>query len=488
MELDARRIDRAIGVLLGGAAGDALGAGYEFTHPAADIEIDMIGGGPFNWAPGEWTDDTSMALAIAEVAATGVPIGHGPGLDAIAGRFVAWFDSNPPDIGNQTRAVLSARPDGAAAMRHRARSVPGRKGGNGSLMRTAPVALAYLDDARACREAAAAIAGLTHDDDRAVEACQLWTHAVRHAVLYGTFDGVRGHLKEAPSGVAEFWGPLLDQAETGSPADFANNGWVVHALQTAWWAITSTDDSGPDHLAAALEAAVRAGGDTDTTAAIAGGLLGARWGAAAVPARWRRRLHGWPGYDAADLARLATAAVERAPAASTGPVVEVVRGDITTLRVDVIVNAANSSLLGGGGVDGAIHRAGGPRILAECRQLRATTLPDGLAAGAAVATTAGELPARWVVHTVGPRYSNAEDRSATLRAAYTRSLAVADGLGARSIAFPLISSGSYGWPREDAIRQAVNAVRGAETAVERIVLVAYDAATAEEIERMLRSA
>ncbi|WP_450104129.1 O-acetyl-ADP-ribose deacetylase [Rhodococcus triatomae] len=168
--------------------------------------------------------------------------------------------------------------------------------------------------------------------------------------------------------------------------------------------------------------------------------------------------------------------------------VEVVRGDITTLRVDVIVNAANSSLLGGGGVDGAIHRAGGPRILAECRQLRATTLPDGLAAGAAVATTAGELPARWVVHTVGPRYSNAEDRSATLRAAYTRSLAVADGLGARSIAFPLISSGSYGWPREDAIRQAVDAVRGAETAVERIVLVAYDAATAEEIERMLRSA
>ncbi|MFD1811476.1 O-acetyl-ADP-ribose deacetylase [Rhodococcus gannanensis] len=168
--------------------------------------------------------------------------------------------------------------------------------------------------------------------------------------------------------------------------------------------------------------------------------------------------------------------------------IEVVHGDITTQRVDVIVNAANSSLLGGGGVDGAIHRAGGPRILAECTHLRETTLPDGLAVGAAVATTAGELPATWVVHTVGPRHSAAEDRSGQLRSAYTRSLAVADGLGAGSVAFPLISAGAYGWPREDAIRQAVDAVRGADTAVRRIVLVAFDAATAEEIERTLRRA
>lgn len=136
-----------------------------------------------------------------------------------------------------------------------------------------------------------------------------------------------------------------------------------------------------------------------------------------------------------------------------------VRGDITRERVDVIVNAANSSLLGGGGVDGAIHREGGPEILEECRRLRATRLPDGLPAGAAVATTAGRLPARWVVHTVGPVFSRAEDRSAVLASAYTESVRIAQHLGARSIAFPAVSAGVYGWPMADAARIAVESVR-----------------------------
>ncbi|AZZ55571.1 O-acetyl-ADP-ribose deacetylase [Rathayibacter iranicus] len=136
-----------------------------------------------------------------------------------------------------------------------------------------------------------------------------------------------------------------------------------------------------------------------------------------------------------------------------------VRGDITRERVDVIVNAANSSLLGGGGVDGAIHREGGPEILEECRRLRATRLPDGLPAGAAVATTAGRLPARWVVHTVGPVFSRADDRSAVLASAYTESVRIAQHLGARSIAFPAVSAGVYGWPMTDAARIAVEAVR-----------------------------
>ncbi|MFC9552640.1 O-acetyl-ADP-ribose deacetylase [Rhodococcus sp. NPDC056960] len=155
--------------------------------------------------------------------------------------------------------------------------------------------------------------------------------------------------------------------------------------------------------------------------------------------------------------------------------IEIVQGDITTVEVDAIVNAANSGLLGGGGVDGAIHRAGGPEILAECRQLRATTLPDGLPAGRAVATTAGRLPARWVIHTVGPVYSASDDRSAILRSAYTSSLAVAADLGAQSVAFPLISSGVYGWPADDAVRQAVGAVRESDAGIARVLFVAFDA-------------
>ena len=162
----------------------------------------------------------------------------------------------------------------------------------------------------------------------------------------------------------------------------------------------------------------------------------------------------------------------------------VVTGDITTLEVDVVVNAANSRLLGGGGVDGAIHRAGGPEVLAECRRLRETTLPDGLPAGEAVATTAGRMPARWVVHTVGPRYSTTEDRAATLRSAYTRSLAVAAELGARSVAFPLVSAGVYGWPLDDAVTQAVTAIRGSEAGIDDVVLVAFS----PDAERVLRAA
>ncbi|HCT81214.1 MAG TPA: O-acetyl-ADP-ribose deacetylase [Micromonosporaceae bacterium] len=141
--------------------------------------------------------------------------------------------------------------------------------------------------------------------------------------------------------------------------------------------------------------------------------------------------------------------------------VELVEGDITEQRVDAIVNAANSSLLGGGGVDGAIHRKGGPKILEECRALRASHYGGGLNVGDAVSTTAGNLPARWVIHTVGPVWSATEDRSALLRSCYQRSLIVADELGAQSIAFPLISAGAYGWPVEDALRQALRVLREA---------------------------
>jgi O-acetyl-ADP-ribose deacetylase (regulator of RNase III) len=138
-----------------------------------------------------------------------------------------------------------------------------------------------------------------------------------------------------------------------------------------------------------------------------------------------------------------------------------VLGDITAVDADVIVNAANPGLLGGGGVDGAIHRAAGPEILAECRAIVAGLPGHRLPRGQAVATTAGRLPARWVVHTAGPIWSASTDHSAVLRSCYAESLRVADGLGARSVAFPAISAGIYGWPVEDAARQAMAGVRSA---------------------------
>lgn len=165
--------------------------------------------------------------------------------------------------------------------------------------------------------------------------------------------------------------------------------------------------------------------------------------------------------------------------------ITLVQGDITREEADAVVNAANSSLLGGGGVDGAIHRRGGPEILEECRRLRDTRYPDGLPTGQAVATTAGRLPARWVIHTVGPVYTRSEDRSALLASCYRESLRVAIELGARAVAFPAVSAGIYGWPLDDAARIAVGTVREVSVPVEEARFVLFTADVRQAFERAL---
>ncbi|MGY4101653.1 O-acetyl-ADP-ribose deacetylase [Nocardia sp. R16R-3T] len=166
--------------------------------------------------------------------------------------------------------------------------------------------------------------------------------------------------------------------------------------------------------------------------------------------------------------------------------ITLVRGDITEQVVDAIVNAANSSLLGGGGVDGAIHRAGGPEILDACRKLRASQYGKGLPTGRAVATTAGLLAARWVIHTVGPVWSASADRSAQLASCYRESLRVADELGARTVAFPAISTGIYRWPIGDGARIAIETVRQASTNVTEVRFVLFDQRAYSAFENALR--
>lgn len=301
------RNDRAEGVLLGTAAGDALGAPYEFQPPRGpELPVEMAGGGP--WEPGEWTDDTAMAIAIAEVAATGADLRDEAAQDAIVARWYDW-SRTAKDVGIQTLSVLN-RCRGASAARareaaHTVHAPTGRSGGNGSLMRTAPVALAYLDDEDAMVEAARAISGLTHFDPEAADATVLWCCAIRHAVLTAELD-VRIGLPHIAAERRDTWRDRIEQAERSVPSDFSKNGWVVQALQAAWSAIVTTrGDGGPEHLARALDAAVRSGFDTDTVAAIAGGLIGAAYGASAVPLQWRHLLHGWPGMTARGLVRLA---------------------------------------------------------------------------------------------------------------------------------------------------------------------------------------
>jgi O-acetyl-ADP-ribose deacetylase len=150
--------------------------------------------------------------------------------------------------------------------------------------------------------------------------------------------------------------------------------------------------------------------------------------------------------------------------------ITVVQGDITQQHTDAVVNAANRAMRGGGGVDGAIHRAGGPAVLEDCVK----RFPDGLATGDAGWTTAGDMPARWVIHVVGPNRNAGERDRGLLTSCYARALEVADELGARAVSFPLVSAGVYGWPKEDAIACALEVFRAADTRVEEARMVAYD--------------
>ncbi|QAY72983.1 ADP-ribosylglycohydrolase family protein [Agromyces protaetiae] len=310
--LDAAQLDRAIGAVLGSAAGDSLGAPYEFQPSVADdIAITMHAGGM--WELGEWTDDTSMSIPVLQALARGESLDD----EAVLGRIVVEWQGwavSAPDVGIQTRQVLAEAQHGgvataAAAARAAARAVherTGRSGGNGSLMRTGPVALGHLaaGEEDALETSARLVSDLTHYETDAADASVIWSLAIRHAVLTGRID-IRGPIDRLPVERRARWHELADVAERLHPRDIpGSNGWVVAALQAAWAAIV-----GADTLRGVLERAVRCGNDTDTVAAIAGSLAGAAYGASAVPAAWRRELHGWPGLRAADLEALVVAAV-----------------------------------------------------------------------------------------------------------------------------------------------------------------------------------
>lgn len=312
MELTTAQHDRAAGVLLTQACGDALGVPYEFgTHPQAEPQ--MLGGGLGDYAPGEWSDDTQMSVCIAEVAQTGISLHGETGLGQTARRFGNWLDCDPADVGIQTRAVLVAARRGGVVqdwehLREASRSLherTGRTAGNGALMRTGIVGLSRLDDRGATAASARAVAELTHWDPLAGDSCVLWSEAIRVAVMQGGLDLATG-LDLLPAGRRADWQERIQEAETRDPVSFSGNGFTVTALQAAWSSIVHTreDGEGPEHLRAALHTAISIGHDTDTVAAITGALVGARYGASAVPFEWRRMVHGWPGLRARDLVRL----------------------------------------------------------------------------------------------------------------------------------------------------------------------------------------
>ena len=264
MQLTPAQADRASAVLLGTAIGDALGVPYEFQPRLGAEEVPVMkGSGLGNYEPGEWSDDTSMAIAIAEAVAGGHDLTSVEGLDAVARGFMRWytdFDGNPPDIGNQTRAVLSAThrclesdPTASIGTVMRTQSdvfaaAHPHSAGNGALMRTAPVALAHLDDRETLAQAARAVASLTHADELAGDSCVLWSEAIRVAIVEGRI-AIDAGLDLIPTERRSRWRTLLDDASTQSPPRFTPNGFTVTALQAAASAILHTPaDDGPTHV------------------------------------------------------------------------------------------------------------------------------------------------------------------------------------------------------------------------------------------------
>lgn len=318
-------LDRAAGALLGAACGDALGVPYEFApRLTEDRTPEMVGGGLGDYEPGEYSDDTQMAVCIAEALRDHDEPRSPEALEQTARGFLTWFHGGASDVGVQTARILQetdrslAEHGGGAAEVMTGRSdrmfeAGERCAGNGSLMRTAPLALAHLYDPEGLAQSAVRYSRLTHGDPLAAQACVLWCEAVRHAIVHGGYDGVRGGLDLLPSSVRGEWAARLDRAEKEPPTTFVPNGFVVTALQAAWSAIVhhSVDEPSPDRYTAPVMAAVRVGDDTDTVAAIAGALVGAGWGRSAIPESYLEVVHGWPGYRAEGLGELAEAIVGR---------------------------------------------------------------------------------------------------------------------------------------------------------------------------------
>jgi ADP-ribosylglycohydrolase len=318
--LSPAQMDRAVGTVIVSAAGDALGSAYEFGPSLPDEVTPAFGVGHFGHGLGEWTNDTSMAIPVLDELAAGRRLTDPAALERIVAAWQGWART-ALDVGAQTRHVLGRIPSPPEldAIRSASRAVheeTGRSGGNGSLMRTGPVALGYLDrPADEVTAAAAAVAQLTHWEDDNIDACALWCAAIRHGILTGDLD-VRGQLEVVPSSRRDRWAAFIDDALApgAHPRDFREaNGWVVRAFQGALAAVTGA--GGPLD---AIERAIRGGNDTDTVAAIAGSLAGAVWGAEAFPASHTEGLHGWPGIDAAELARRARVAVGASAVSARG--------------------------------------------------------------------------------------------------------------------------------------------------------------------------
>jgi len=294
---DMTVLSRQRGALIGAAVGDALGAGYEGGSAPFTGKPEMIGGGFGDFAPFEWTDDTTMTFLVARAAHKYGDLDSKAALDDIAKSFLEWQDSNPPDIGIQIRTVLwkgRETTSGEELLQISRECVGPRSAGNGSLMRTAPVGVWYAERSAAdLMRAAGLVSELTHADPVCVQACQLWSLGIAEAIRTGGLPNLLG-LTDLIDNSA-YWRKKVAEADVNQPdcGKFSHNGWVVTALQAAWSSIMHTPMS-PTFFENVMTAAIGIGHDTDTVASIAGAMAGAIVGEEGIPQKWVTGIHGYP--------------------------------------------------------------------------------------------------------------------------------------------------------------------------------------------------
>ena len=302
---NAKVLDRIVGCFVGAACGDALGAPFEFGPPLSkDIVLEMVGGGLFGWKPGQFTDDTEMAVSIARALYAQPKLGAYAHLDMLVEDWCIWA-KQAKDVGVQTRSVLNSisahtEQEARAKAQQFHELFGGRSGGNGGLMRAFPVALAFPEDPNGLIEMTRRSVQITHWEKDAYEAAILWNLAIRTSYIQRELN-LKDQLIHLPESSRRIWEQRIIEAETKQPVDFTqSNGWVVSAFQAAWSAIHHTNS-----FVDAITLAIQAGGDTDTVACITGALAGSFYGYSAIPESWRFYLNGFDEIDQMGLVRLA---------------------------------------------------------------------------------------------------------------------------------------------------------------------------------------
>jgi ADP-ribosylglycohydrolase/O-acetyl-ADP-ribose deacetylase (regulator of RNase III) len=477
--------DRAIGSLIGLAIGDAMGAPYEFQPFGYKVVDHYITGGVHNISIGEWTDDTSMALCLAQSLIDCKGFNAKDQME----RYLSWSHdgyfctrTHCFDIGNTVSSALQKYKE----TKNPYSGLGGdSNSGNGSLMRIAPIALMYRNNKDDLITYAAKSSQMTHKSQLAVDACIVYAQLIAGAINGISKEELLSKEFINRENIREEVLRIIDGSYK-EKKEFKATGYVLHTLESALMAFYRYDsfEDGLLHV-------ISLGDDTDTVGAVYGQLAAAYYGYDAIDEKYKAELQQHDKiYNIAD--RLYTLSNEKEDEEEVSNVTfHIMIGDITTINTDTIVNAANYRLLGGGGVDGAIHRAGGNEILKECRYLRETRYPDGLPVGEAVITTAGKMKAKYVIHTVGPKYNSNPQPQKHLTSCYKNSLLLADKYKCKSIAFPAIATGIYGYPKGEAAQIAYSTLKEMANEckyIKDIVFVFFSEADAVYLKRLLKEA